>query len=152
MRLPKKLTTVTLLSKALAIIVFITLPFIGFFLGIQYQETLDIANKQQAVNSPKACTEEAKVCPDGSRVGRQSPSCDFTPCPTAISDQADGKNLKNMCEGKQGNWSENYKECMGLNKKMCESLGGNFVGCASPCRHNPKAEMCAQVCVEICEF
>ena len=30
-----------------------------------------------------ACTEEAKVCPDGSSVGRTGPNCEFTPCPTA---------------------------------------------------------------------
>lgn len=28
-----------------------------------------------------ACTEEAKICPDGSAVGRVGPSCEFTPCP-----------------------------------------------------------------------
>jgi PBP1b-binding outer membrane lipoprotein LpoB len=29
---------------------------------------------------PKACTEEAKICPDGSAVGRTGPNCEFTPC------------------------------------------------------------------------
>lgn len=29
----------------------------------------------------KACTEEAKVCPDGSAVGRTGPNCEFAPCP-----------------------------------------------------------------------
>jgi outer membrane protein OmpA-like peptidoglycan-associated protein len=28
-----------------------------------------------------ACTKEAKVCPDGSAVGRVAPSCEFAPCP-----------------------------------------------------------------------
>lgn len=30
---------------------------------------------------PVACTLEAKICPDGSAVGRQGPSCEFAPCP-----------------------------------------------------------------------
>jgi hypothetical protein len=30
-----------------------------------------------------ACTLEAKVCPDGSSVGRTGPNCSFAPCPTA---------------------------------------------------------------------
>lgn len=30
---------------------------------------------------PKACTMEAKLCPDGSAVGRVPPNCDFAPCP-----------------------------------------------------------------------
>jgi hypothetical protein len=37
MKLPKELTTVTPTSKITAAIVFVTLPFIAFFLGIQYQ-------------------------------------------------------------------------------------------------------------------
>lgn len=28
-----------------------------------------------------ACTMEAKICPDGSAVGRTGPNCEFTPCP-----------------------------------------------------------------------
>lgn len=31
---------------------------------------------------PKACTMEAKICPDGSAVGRSGPTCEFAPCPT----------------------------------------------------------------------
>lgn len=30
---------------------------------------------------PVACTEEAKICPDGTSVGRTGPSCEFAPCP-----------------------------------------------------------------------
>ncbi|MBU2037389.1 Gmad2 immunoglobulin-like domain-containing protein [Patescibacteria group bacterium] len=29
----------------------------------------------------QACTEEAKLCPDGSYVGRTGPNCEFAPCP-----------------------------------------------------------------------
>ena len=32
--------------------------------------------------SPVACTLEAKICPDGTSVGRVGPQCDFAPCPT----------------------------------------------------------------------
>jgi len=30
---------------------------------------------------PVACTMEAKICPDGSAVGRVGPNCEFAPCP-----------------------------------------------------------------------
>lgn len=30
-----------------------------------------------------ACTMDAKICPDGSSVGRVPPSCEFAPCPGA---------------------------------------------------------------------
>ncbi|MFA5155159.1 MAG: hypothetical protein WC453_01890 [Patescibacteria group bacterium] len=32
---------------------------------------------------PVACTLEAKICPDGSAVGRTGPNCEFAPCPIA---------------------------------------------------------------------
>jgi len=38
-------------------------------------------NKKSANSSPVACTMEAKICPDGSSVGRTGPNCEFTPCP-----------------------------------------------------------------------
>lgn len=31
--------------------------------------------------TPVACTMEAKMCPDGSYVGRSGPNCDFEACP-----------------------------------------------------------------------
>lgn len=31
---------------------------------------------------PVACTEEARICPDGSAVARTGPKCEFAPCPT----------------------------------------------------------------------
>lgn len=31
--------------------------------------------------SPIACTQEAKLCPDGSAVGRAGPNCEFSACP-----------------------------------------------------------------------
>lgn len=32
--------------------------------------------------NPVACTMEAKICPDGSSVGRSGPNCEFAPCAT----------------------------------------------------------------------
>jgi len=33
-------------------------------------------------SKPVACTKEAKLCPDGSAVGRTGPNCEFAQCPT----------------------------------------------------------------------
>ena len=30
---------------------------------------------------PVACTMDAKICPDGTAVGRTGPNCEFAPCP-----------------------------------------------------------------------
>ena len=38
MALPKSWTTVTTLSKTIALILFIALPFLGFYFGMQYQK------------------------------------------------------------------------------------------------------------------
>lgn len=37
--------------------------------------------KTQDTDKPVVCTKEAKLCPDGSAVGRQGPKCEFAECP-----------------------------------------------------------------------
>jgi len=83
-KLSKKYNTVTTLSKTIALILFISLPFIGFYLGMQYQKGLDQPLVNSVLSKPetKACTMEAKLCPDGSYVGRVGPNCEFAKCPT----------------------------------------------------------------------
>jgi hypothetical protein len=45
---------------------------------------LVIYSQQPKAVQPVACTEEAKLCPDGvTSVGRQGPNCEFAPCPVA---------------------------------------------------------------------
>ena len=39
------------------------------------------AYKQYSAPKPVACTQEAKLCPDGSSVGRTGPNCEFAQCP-----------------------------------------------------------------------
>lgn len=36
------------------------------------------------------CTQEAKICPDGSAVGRTGPACEFAACPSATTPQKEG--------------------------------------------------------------
>lgn len=85
MHLPKELITVTPLSKMVALVLFISLPIVAFFFGMRYQALL----MEQTYTTPSvtpsptliACTEEAKICPDGSAVGRTGPNCEFSKCP-----------------------------------------------------------------------
>lgn len=44
--------------------------------------------QKPATNNPSACTQEAKLCPDGSAVGRQGPNCEFAECPAQIANPA----------------------------------------------------------------
>ena len=88
MALSKTFTTVTPLSKTVALLVFILLPIIAFLFGMSYQRMLD--GNQNIISVPfiskkqTACTMEAKLCPDGTAVGRSGPNCDFAPCPTPL--------------------------------------------------------------------
>lgn len=39
------------------------------------------SEKETVPEEPVACTLDAKICPDGSAVGRVGPACEFAPCP-----------------------------------------------------------------------
>lgn len=84
--------TVTPLSKAIAFFMFVSFPFIGFYLGMQYQKEIDRPFMKEvykekkfdpAVTIPEGtyCTMDAKICPDGTAVGRVGPNCEFEACP-----------------------------------------------------------------------
>lgn len=46
--------------------------------GLRFVQNIDaVADDPNAV----ACTLDAKICPDGSAVGRVAPNCEFSPCP-----------------------------------------------------------------------
>src|SRR3989338_2422272 len=80
--------------------------------------TLLVACSQQAVQTENTtntysnqtesvrCTTEAKVCPDGSEVGRGGPNCEFSPCPemnlttevNTTDTSLEGETMKNASE------------------------------------------------------
>lgn len=101
---------VTWYSKLAAVFVFfVIVPCVSFYLGSYYEQTkilikntpttyndVNVKNVQPVLPVNKAniktpikpttnigiaCTMEAKLCPDGSYVGRTGPKCEFTPCP-----------------------------------------------------------------------
>ena len=53
--------------------------------GILWWQKEELKNSQE----PVACTQEAKICPDGSAVGRTGPNCEFAECPV-VSDKTAG--------------------------------------------------------------
>lgn len=59
-------------TLALGVVVIILLGVGGFL----YRNVLETTG-----DGPVACTMDAKVCPDGTGVGREGPSCEFAPCP-----------------------------------------------------------------------
>lgn len=101
MQFPKELTTVTPLSKALALMMFVLLPIITFLFGMRYQTLLTEQNKTlypprstiSPTSEPIGCTMDAKICPDGSAVGRVGPNCEFEKCPPG---QTEGKKFSGI--------------------------------------------------------
>ncbi len=67
-----------------AVIVLIIASAAAFFLWPT------IASLLTKPNQPTVCTTEAKVCPDGSAVGRTGPNCAFAACPGFSSDYKNG--------------------------------------------------------------
>lgn len=56
----------------------------GYIALAKYQQIWPFASKGIA------CTTEAKICPDGTSVGRTGPNCEFTACPSVTPDETAG--------------------------------------------------------------
>jgi len=79
-------------NKNVAIILLALICLIGIF--FLYRKTV------VAPIEPRACTEEAKQCPDGSYVGRTGPNCEFTKCPSSqIKEETASLGQKILIEG-----------------------------------------------------
>ncbi|MCR4274786.1 MAG: hypothetical protein NUW02_01925 [Candidatus Campbellbacteria bacterium] len=63
----------TPLHKSILIIVLLAVAGIGLAAYTKIQPPID--------DGGIACTADAKICPDGSGVGRVGPNCEFAPCP-----------------------------------------------------------------------
>lgn len=65
--------------KELCIHVLMAVALIGLLFFLLYQ--IAHAPVLEEAVQPVACTMDAKICPDGSAVGRVGPSCEFAACP-----------------------------------------------------------------------
>ncbi|MFH0861630.1 MAG: serpin family protein [Candidatus Altiarchaeota archaeon] len=66
----------------------------------------------------RACTEEARICPDGSAVGRNGPNCEFAPCPAPLGGDRDAHG----CLGSAGySWCEAKQKCLRVWEEECSS-------------------------------
>ena len=72
---PKKSSPILIIAIILALVA--VLAVVAYVFGAKL-----------LIQSPKqiACTLEAKICPDGSSVGRTGPNCEFAACPTPTPD------------------------------------------------------------------
>lgn len=107
--------------KKILIVLLALLIIIGAFVYFKKEVS---HNSDGALLSPKnniACTEEAKMCPDGTYVGRTGPNCEFAICPLPVVNNPD------EVLGSGGTYA-----CT-MDAKMCPD--GSYVG-----RTGPKCE------------
>ncbi len=67
-------------QKGLASILIVLILAAATFGYLIYSGKINLPQKQVA------CTEESRICPDGSSVGRTGPKCEFTACPSPKAD------------------------------------------------------------------
>ena len=69
---------VTWYSKLFALALVLVVFAFGYYLGTRHTDFEILFPHEEGV----FCTADAKICPDGTAVGRTGPHCDFAPCPT----------------------------------------------------------------------
>ena len=85
-----------------------------------------------------ACTEEAKLCPDGSAVGRTGPNCEFAPCPQLVGNDSD----IHGCKASAGySWCEAKQKCIRIWEENCTA---NL--CVCPEGYVQEGEACNPQC------
>jgi len=91
----------TLITAILIIII------VGGF--VTWQIYMNARSRPSGPSGPAVCTQEAKLCPDGSYVGRTGPNCEFQACPVATQTQipADWKTFTDTAQGISFRYPEN---------------------------------------------
>ncbi|OGM23987.1 hypothetical protein A2715_02330 [Candidatus Woesebacteria bacterium RIFCSPHIGHO2_01_FULL_39_32] len=63
----------------------------SYYIGVNKAGSKSTPIPAPTINKNKPCTQEAKVCPDGTSVGRVGPNCEFAPCPATETSQDSSK-------------------------------------------------------------
>lgn len=86
------------IGKYVGILIVVLVLITGvYFLSKQAKNDVD---SNENPNEQVACTMEAKICPDGSSVGRSGPKCEFAECPGASNPEKSGS--LTLSPGEQG--------------------------------------------------
>jgi putative hemolysin len=86
-----------------------------------------------------ACTADAKLCPDGSAVGRTGPDCEFAPCPHLVGNDSD----IHGCKGSAGySWCEEKQKCIRAWEENCSSS----ISCTCPQGYVQEGDACNPKC------
>ncbi|HLP86276.1 MAG TPA: hypothetical protein VK153_00135 [Candidatus Paceibacterota bacterium] len=69
------------INLSVSSIIIILSLFVGVVSHAEEEAEETTSNTATVSNTPVACTMDAKLCPDGSYVGRVGPNCEFAKCP-----------------------------------------------------------------------
>lgn len=71
-------------------IILIITVIIGGFVWLESKQQNEILSSDLRISNDfnKACTQEAKICSDGTSVSRTGPNCEFAPCPNIENEEA----------------------------------------------------------------
>ncbi|HEY5383147.1 MAG TPA: hypothetical protein VIJ88_01165 [Candidatus Paceibacterota bacterium] len=119
------MSSLTLLGKI--IIAGIVLVIVGAVFAF-------VSIKDAHTPGPVACTMEAKLCPDGTAVGRTGPNCEFAACPTSTSTSATSTPIATTTPGGTGDGGLTYKSGI---------RGTIMAGPTCPVERNPPDPACA---------
>ncbi len=113
-------------QKGFAPILVVLLIAVGIGGYFSYQQVN--RNSSTPPLNQAACTQEAKLCPDGSSVGRVGPNCEFAPCPTSkeSTSSAETTNWKTYTNVKFG-YSLKYPTSGKITEGGVYSVDGVFV-------------------------
>lgn len=73
-----------------------------------------------------ACTADAKICPDGTAVGRTGPNCEFIPCPNDSSQNGSAYLSDAHWQCEDGSWRVKPEDCFEnscVTKDDCQLMG-----------------------------
>jgi hypothetical protein len=98
--------------------------------------TIATPDPEESVETPEdefvACTLDAKVCPDGSYVGRTAPDCAFAACPGEVADGAETEPVSITCTAEQ----REAEACIEIYAPVCAAEQVECV--TTPCNPVPK--------------
>ncbi len=84
-------------------------------------------------NNQVACTMDAKICPDGSAVGRIAPDCNFALCPVIVGGDKDAHG----CIPSAGySWCEEKQKCLKVWEEDCDVSPDTGAQIANPASTN----------------
>ena len=124
-----------------------------------YEELAVTLENWEIIEEPVACTLDAKLCPDGTVVGRVAPDCEFEPCPDETQPVGCPEDARVCPDGtvvvREGPDCE-FAACPTekMTEELCSSAGGNWNDCSSRCKLANQGRddiACIAVCEALCE-